>query len=578
MMYTFQNGYFYREDGRRYFPLGIFGGYFPGEWVGEEPGAKSQHGENLLELNRVPRSVWRSFFQKLRREGYSAIRLFPRGDCGGAAWEGLDLGGRVNRALWETLLAYMQTAEEYGLYTQLCLFTEPECSVYCQPLARRYWGVRTACENGLVPATSSQRRFWENPDDIVPLEGYYTDPDVLDCNRAFLRELLPLLKDSPVFGVELVNELGWVGPHGSPPSTFGWEQTEDYLSWAREMCRTIREAAPGLPICVSNPGVGILGHDPARWGADIQPDFFSLHSYNTLCGHLPGLDYAAVSDLALRYTQLGCPAMYGEWQVLEAEALGISPWEERLLARDMLWLSMLSGAPGCISWCGQAYGEYIALNEVFHRLDGESLERRRPDLRVDIGSVQGFFSGLVKNGASVCRLDGESWCPDRLAADGLHRYCVKRESPEYRRLLWLERCSLESGVDFELNGEGQGTPLSAVTREHFAALPKLLQPIPGYQIKALRNADGSAAVLYLRNYRNRPVYRRDGCGGELFALRVQETVPLTLYLCGGGPSSLEILDLDTCEWVGAAPAGDSVGLGVTSHDYVLILRFQTDAV
>ena len=120
-----KNGYFYHADGSRYLPLGQFGCYFRAEYVGEELAADSQHGSNLIEFQHGTKRIWRNLFRFLSEEdGCTAIRMFPRGDSGGSAWEGLDIGGRVNESLLAKIKAYMKEARPYGIKLQLCLFTE----------------------------------------------------------------------------------------------------------------------------------------------------------------------------------------------------------------------------------------------------------------------------------------------------------------------------------------------------------------------------------------------------------------------------------------------------------------------
>ena len=131
MRTRWKNGGFRTEDGRRYIPLGMFGCYFSTDYVGEELAADSQHGNRLIEFQHATRGVWQKLFRFFEEEdGATAIRMFPWGDSGGSAWEGLDIGGRVNRPLLEKIKAYLRDAEPHGIRLQLCLFTEPECSFY----------------------------------------------------------------------------------------------------------------------------------------------------------------------------------------------------------------------------------------------------------------------------------------------------------------------------------------------------------------------------------------------------------------------------------------------------------------
>ncbi|MBR3867259.1 MAG: hypothetical protein IKM54_05665, partial [Butyricicoccus sp.] len=313
MKLTWKDGYFYKPDGTRYFPMGQFGCYFRAEYVDEEQGASSQHGSNLLEFQRCTKGIWRKLFKFFKEEGYTCIRMFPRGESGGSAWEGLDIGGRVNMPLLNNIKKYMEVAREFDIKLELCLLTEPECSFYCRADTRTYWGRRLWKPEEIAAASPSQRRFLENPNDIVPYNQFFSDPDVRACCHQFLDEILPLLKDfDDLFCVEVFNEMGWASPHENPANTFRWEITEDYLDFSRDMVDHIRRVAPELPVCISNAGVGILGHDTIQWGREIAPDFFSLHNYPDICGAQPGTDYASVTDMTLQYTRSQLPSIMGE--------------------------------------------------------------------------------------------------------------------------------------------------------------------------------------------------------------------------------------------------------------------------
>ena len=186
-------------------------------------------------------------------------------------------------------------------------------------------------------------------------------------------------------------------------------------------------------------------------GSAIAPDFYSIHNYPEICAQLPGTDYAMVTDLALRYTQLGCPAMLGEWQDTGADGSDICDRDRLLMARDMAWLTILSGAPGCISWCARGFGQYQAVTEVFAKLDGRDLTRRPAPLTVDVREAHAWFLSLIEGGSDRCQFTDDTWCPDNSATDGRHRYCVKAKSEELAQLQRLAKWALETGGDFNLS-------------------------------------------------------------------------------------------------------------------------------
>lgn len=569
-----KNGYFYNTDGSRYIPMGMFGCYFRTEYVGEELIAASQHGSALMEFQHAPRSIWQRLFRFLSEtDGITAIRMFPRGDCGGSAWEGLDIGGRVHQDLFDKIKAYLADARPYGIKLQLCLFTEPECSFYCQRDTRTYWGRRLWSKEEIENAAPSQRRFLENPDDIVSYDNFFSDPDVRDCCHRYLDELIPqLLEFEDLFCVELFNESGWASPHADPANTFRWEDTPAYLDWHRDMTDHIRRLAPNLPICISNPGISILGHDTIHWCREIKPDFFSFHNYPDICGARPGIDYAAICDMALQYTAAICPTMMGEWQGSHLKP-PFDPESERLLtllSRDVAWLTMLSGAAGSLSWCARGFGQYHAVKDVFAELNSYTLSPS-PALVINISDAQQWFESLWMTGEEECVYPAHKWCPDRRATDGKHRFCHKGESEQYAKLLQAEKWSLENGVSIRFSLT-EGKPLSELTQEDFRASRHVLDPIAGYQQKVFSADEDRVRLVYLRNYIPHPHMTRsiEGLPEESFSLRHQQAVPVVLS--GMDPSyRVRLYDLESRSWTEIDPAL-SIGLGVTDHDYILVME------
>ena len=569
-----KKGYFYNDDGSRYFPMGMFGCYFSLNYVGEELASESQHGSSLMEFQHCTKSVWQKFFRFLAEEGCTAIRMFPRGDSGGSAWEGLDIGGKVNRALFGKIKAYLQTAREYGIRLHLCLFTEPECSFYCQRDTRTYWGRRLWRDEEIANAAPSQKRFLENPDDIVSYDDFFTDSDVRDCCHRFLDEILPMLAEfeDDLFAIELFNESGWASPHARPMNTFRWEDTPGYLDWHRDMTEHVRRMVPHLPLCISNPGVSILGHDPVHWSREVHPDFFSIHNYPDICGSRPGTDYAAICDMLIQYTSSCVPTMMGEWRALRVNFPDGND-EERmqvLLTRDTAWLTMLSGAGGCISWLARGYGEYHAVTEILSGLDAYALEPSAP-LVIDIAAAQAWFESLWKKGAAECSYPKWKWCPDHAATDGEHRFCVKSESAQYGALLDAERLSLQYGIPIRF-ALGEGIPLERVTEQTFASCKPYLAPIAGYQQKAF-SADGDRLrMVYLRNTELVSSLMEDDRGEmtESFSMRRQKACPVVLD--GIDPQyRVTLYDLETRCRITVDPT-KPMGLGITDHDFVLVME------
>ncbi len=569
--------FFKNKDGSLYLPLGIFGCYFSAAFIGEEPGMPTRHGEGLLQFQRLTKSQWRKFFSWLQKQGYTALRMFPRGDSIGSAWEGLDRGGSVNRTLFDTLTSYMKTAREYGIRFQVCLFTQPECSVYCNRLTKTAFGhpaptaaqLASPLSDGMPPPSGSPDRE-DAANELVPYERYFSDETVRRLNKSYLDEIIPLLaQNEDVFAVELYNETGWSSPNSLIPNAFRWEYKDDIIGWCSDMTAHIRKLAPGLPVCVSNPGVGLLGHDPAEWQKKIRPDFFSVHNYPDCCGHFPGLDYAMMSDATLKYTMSAGRAMYGEWQCLNRGE--ITRQDEQLLARDMIWMSLLSGAPGTISWLGQSWGEYLSAGRIFRSLEGTDLDRCPPAIGIDVADLYKNLLACEEDPDPACSMPEGYWCPDTGAPDRLHRFCKKFGGGAYEHLMRTEKTALESGADFDFTFE----PEKYALKDLSAPDPFLPVVVPeGYHVKYMA-AEGGAFLAYLRNYANKPVirYHKDGTPFEMFALRDRRPVRLRIMRNAvTDDMKLDIFDLDRAAYTAEGSKEKSYDAGVTSHDFILVFR------
>ena len=579
MSMKFEKGYFYEENGKRYIPLGIFACYFKVDFIGETLGRPIPHGRNSVLFQNLTNEQWHKFFAYLKQDGYTAIRMFPRGDSKRSAWEGLDLGGKVNQGLLKTMFDFLAVGREYGIKCQLGLFTEMECSFYCEPNTRRYWGEQFYSPDEIKSAPDYMRRFLKNLDDIVDYNDYYTDPDVRACNKHFLDEIIPLLKgNEDIFAVEISNEFGWASPHAKPANTFRWEITDKYLEWERDIAQYVKSLAPELPLCQSNAGLGILGHDNIQWGKAVPTDFFSVHIYPDICGQIPESDYASVASMSIKYTQLAVPAMYGEWQVLDAEHLiNVTDRVQALTARDITWLSLLNGSPGNISWRGEGYKEYSAVTEVFKRLEGYDLTPKRASITVNISEAYEWFTSLIHGGEKTCQFDikagDKRWCPDRSATDGLHRYCVKVES-EYNKILQkLEMWSLETGVEYDMSLiEGKSlTDISISDITNLKGTVPIKAP-EGYHVKTLSSDDGKITLIYLRNYTRLPIIRRyESEEVEIYSLRKQEKRNLTVEF-NIKNREFDIFDLDNFTWKENLSTDDILNIGITDHDYIIVVK------
>ena len=161
--------------------------------------------------------------------------------------------------------------------------------------------------------------------------------------------------------------------------------------------------------------------------------------------------------------------------------------------------------------------------------------------------------------------------PDKAATDGKHRFCVKAESAYYGKLLDAEKWSLEYGIPFRF-ALGEGIPLMEVTRETFAEIKPYLAPVAGYQQKAFSADDDSVRIVFLRNFTIEPSIKKKPDGSEFceYELRTQKPVPVVLKDLDPA-YRVRLYDLETREIAEIDPNTET-GLGVTDHDFVLIME------
>jgi hypothetical protein len=276
-----------------------------------------------------------------------------------------------------------------------------------------------------------------------------------------------------------------------------------------------------------------------------------------------------MSDATLKYTMSAGRAMYGEWQCLNRGEL--SRHDEQLLARDMIWMSLLSGAVGTISWLGQSWGEYSSAKSIFESLAGQNLDRRPPAIGIDITELYKNLLFCEEQPDSECSMPDGYWCPDTGAPDHLHRFCKKFGSGAYERLMRTEETALENGADYDFTFEPEKYTLNDIN-VHDPVSP--IKVPEGYHLKYMAAA-GGVFIAYLRNYVNMPVVRHhiDGTPFEMFALRDRRPVRLRIIKTAiTDDMKFDIFDLDKSVFIAEDIKEKAYDAGVTSHDFVLIFR------
>ena len=560
----FKDGYFYKADGKtRFVPLGMLTNYFAGNEIFLTPSRQTTHGENILEFHQLTKNDWRKFFAHLQMEGHTAMRLYPRGINIDNAWEGLDCGGQVNEGLLSLILDYINMAGSYGIRTQLILFTQPEASVYCSVKTQMLFGARFRDQRERDAAPKFVKRFCADKPETVSYAKFFMDDDVRCCCTRFLELLLPRIADNPnIFALELVNELGWCGPYAECPNAFFWKGEQSILDWAQEMVETIHRNAPQVPVCISGAGAGILGQDILCRSQRIRPDFYSIHLYPQMCGHLDGVtDFATVAEFSLKYAQANGNAMLGEWECTDYMGQ-LSEWDRQLCRRDIIWLSLLSGAPGILGRItSRGFGEYCSVQQVQKQLQGRNCIRKKPALGIDIRPLHARLLLLAQQKNQECAFRSNEWCPDGGRQNDGHCFCHQSKDALFAQALRLAVDLQEEGLDYDLTLTPE--KYKANRPEQVRGASKLEAP-KGYRMRQMLCSDGKTIIIYLRNYERKPVWQR--LGQELYAVRDRAPKPFALRVADGWQPL--VFDLDLKRWVDDFSIFHGT---ITSHDFVVLL-------
>ncbi len=319
-------------------------------------------GRGHLDLWDASDGVMRRWFRQLAANGVTAIRLFPRARVNG---DTLDLCGKLNPELQRVFQRAFAAAKPYGIRFLLQILPEPVITGYWnRSLVDRFVLPRYS-RTELAAATPAQLRFLTKRKEVHGAD-YFTDPDVLACQKLYLEQALRwIAKEPQVFALEVYNEQG----HSRPPPALAragetaWQDAE--IRWTAEIVRFIHERLPHIPVTISHPGHGITGYDPVEWTRRAGADFYSAHYYAGLCGENPGLDFAATTAASTAFLKTAVTNYPGEWGVLDTGA----PREVlRTAHRDAIWLTLLAGAPGFMQWTYDFVEEYRWPSKLFRAL------------------------------------------------------------------------------------------------------------------------------------------------------------------------------------------------------------------
>ncbi len=324
-------------------------------------------GLGHIDLWDASDDLMRQWFGILAANGVTAVRLFPRARI---VEDVLDICGRLNPRLREVFHRAFAAARPHGIRVLLQIVPEPWLSGYMSRDALERYALPHYTPDELARATPAQKRFLIGRKLVSRESGdWFTDPDVLACQKQYLDEALAWVAEEPqVFALELYNE------QGSGPD----EAAE--LRWTQEIVRYIKQRLPHMPVTISHPGSGLTVFDPLKWSSRAGVDFYSSHLYAGQCGENSRIDFAAVTGATTAVLRAGMVNFPGEWGVLDSTA----PAEvQKRSHRDALWLTLMAGGPGFMQWTYDFPDEYRRASEVFRSLP-KRFSPERPAATADI--------------------------------------------------------------------------------------------------------------------------------------------------------------------------------------------------
>lgn len=519
-------GYLAFSDGEPFVPLGGFYANWPGV-VDEKTGRIGKY--DLFPCGPHPYRAgfpWPSDVERLVRKwlkfcaesGVTALRLMLRN---------MDLVGEVDEVQLRAVKHLFELARPLGIYFDVVLFEDYNKPPYVNLTILERIVLPKYKGRDLTNLPPHRRRFLVEKRVAPRASDKYTDPDIIACQKDYLRALIPQLAQEPqVFCYELENEMI------NPP-----------MSWVNEMTDFIKRLDPRT-LVLGNPGP----HEypvPLLW-RKAKVDLFSYHPYND---GLPFADHGAVV-----YTRSKWAAMSGKPRFTGEGGINQNRWQKGVKkvppehavrgVRDQIWLTLTNGECGAFLWAPEIVGEVLEFGkakEVVAKLDLKTLYRKRPDV------------GLV--------------IPKSLPPSKARPLCVK--------WAWF---MLSRGLDFDFLTAPDPRYKVCLTvdvppEKCQVSLPESpLRPAGGYQLSSLASQEGRQILVYLRNVAGG--VRNMGDGRPCW-LRQPEPADAGLFLNLRGEYIVLPYDLDEGRWL---PQMTAAGKGLlvvrrrTMHDFVLVMK------
>jgi hypothetical protein len=521
------NGYFAHADGRPFVPLG---GFYA-NWVqGETPNGEWTRLRSFTDTTDQDKRQWMKFLQE---SGVTAMRMMLRTHRPDGM-EPMDVGGRVNQALFAEALRYMDLAREFGLQFQVVLHEDYEKPVYFNEKHLRQYALPALAGVNLDTLMPAQRRFLQDVNLLFPIQEKYHNKDAIACQDAYAREIVDSLRNNPqVFAYELENEM-----------------VNCPAPWANHAIEVIRQRDAKTPTCVSHGGGGLHTADPLWWHRNTRIDFYNYHLYPSGWPTTAEIDYGAAIDVLTRYGRMCGPSMLGESAGDEFSSHP-STDTRRLVMRDIIWLALTNGNPGVFFWNarGAEVREFKMARQAMAQLDLATFKRAKPEIGIDVTHP----------------LDDDKWFR---TPDGRKAYLMMGRYAQHY---------LSQGVAFDFTVEPSAYAKRAGLNE-FAPPEPSQRPFrfnPGWQLNPLSREDGREMLVYVRNLAGIDKWE---CGKPPRRLqqylRRRASAPLRLaFQLAEGSYDVQVYDLDEQKATTRAVSGTgSLDLGTTDHDFAMVIK------
>jgi hypothetical protein len=465
--------------------------------------AQKTDGQGHVDLWDASDAVMDRWFKQLAADGVTALRLFPRARVGNDV---LDLCGKLNPKLQQVFHRAFTIARPHGIRFLLQILPEPGRSSYVGGSAIEKRVLPRYTREELAALTPAQKRFIQEKKRVSTRE-YFTDPDVLACQKLYLEQALDWVVAEPqIFALEIYNEQAWTGRQ------FMYPVEDAEIRWSAEIVRTIKKRLPRMPVTLSHPGFGITGYDPFKWTRGAGVDFYSPHAYAGISGENEKIDFAAVAAASSRIMNSVIPSFYGEWGVFSSPV----PMDiKRFSHRDGIWLCLLGGEAGFLQWTNEFIEEYRWPAKVMQALP-RNFSPERPKLTVKIAGEYERFHTNSRYPA---------FKPGEFVGFELNRQ--KQQDENIQRIFAAYQRSLDLGLPIAFSMTAKGMTLDEFALFDPATVQRPIQAVGGYQLAWLKDARNPLWIAYLRNR------RVHGFGRHFVGVPEEAPLEIRLSLPGG---------------------------------------------